>query len=287
MGVLQEKANLSQRSWIGVGGPAEILFIPKDMDDLLTFLRNLPAGHHITILGAMSNVLVRSGGISGIVIILEDWFKKIFVEDNVLETGAAVRCAELSTTAMDHELGGFEFLVGIPGTIGGAIKMNAGCYGYDLSNIFMECEAVTVSGQIKWLKNSDIKFGYRDSTVPDDLIITRAWFRGIPNVDYSIPKKTNEFLLKRKANQPINKRSCGSAFKNPDTKKAWELIDAAGCRGMRIGGAMISDKHCNFIINEDHATAEDIENLGEKVIQKVLDSSGIHLEWEIIRLGNK
>ncbi|MDR1375756.1 MAG: UDP-N-acetylmuramate dehydrogenase [Holosporaceae bacterium] len=286
-GLLQEKVNLGRKSWFGVGGPAEVLFVPEDMDDLVAFLRNIPDGVKFTILGATSNVLVRSGGIRGIVIILGDWFKKIFIENDILEVGAAVHCAELSMVAMDRELGGLEFLSGIPGTIGGAIKMNAGCHGSEIADILMECEAVTLSGQVKWFKISEMGFAYRTSKISNELIVTRAWFRGIQDVDYSIAKKNKELLSKRSDSQPINMRTCGSAFKNPDGKKAWELIEAAGCRGMRFGGAAISDKHCNFIVNENNATPEDIETLGEKVIEKVFENSGIRLEWEIIRLGEK
>lgn len=286
-GQLQEKVNLSKKSWFGAGGQAEVLFIPEDMDDLLYFLRNVPEEINITILGAISNVLIRNGGIKGVVIMLGNWFKKIFVEENILEVGASVNCSKLSTAAMDAELGGLEFLMGLPGTIGGAIKMNAGCYGSEISDVLIELEAVSTSGNIKWFTKNDLKFEYRKSSIPDNLIITRAWFKGTSNVNYSIIKKTNSIIEKRKGSQPLNKRSCGSTFKNPIGKKAWELINNAGCRGMKIGGAAISEKHCNFIINEDNATPDDIENLGEKIIQKVYENCGVKLEWEVIRLGNK
>lgn len=286
-GQLQEKVNLSKKSWFGVGGQAEVLFIPEDMDDLLYFLRNVPEEINITILGAISNVLIRNGGIKGVVIMLGNWFKKIFVEENILEVGASVNCSKLSTAAMDAELGGLEFLMGLPGTIGGAIKMNAGCYGSEISDVLIELEAVSTSGNIKWFTKNDLKFEYRKSSIPNNLIITRAWFKGTSNVNYSIIKKTNSIIEKRKGSQPLNKRSCGSTFKNPIGKKAWELINNAGCRGMKIGGAAISEKHCNFIINEDNATPDDIENLGEKIIQKVYENCGVKLEWEVIRLGNK
>jgi UDP-N-acetylmuramate dehydrogenase len=286
-GLLQENADVGKRSWFGTGGPAEVLFVPADMDDLVVFLRNLPQDIAITPLGAMSNVLIRRSGIRGVAIMLGDWFKKIFVDENVLEVGAAVHCNELATVAMYHELGGLEFLIGLPGTVGGAIKMNAGSNGVGISNVMMECEAVTSSGLVKWVRVTDMDFGYRHSSVADDLIITRAWFRGIPNASYSITKRTKELLSKRTESQPTGVRTCGSTFKNPDSKKAWELIDAAGCRGLRIGGAAVSEKHCNFIINEDNATPEDIENLAQSVAQRVFDKTGIALEWEIILLGDK
>lgn len=286
-GFLQENVRLDKKSRFGVGGVADVLFIPEDMDDLVLFLRNIPADEKVTILGAMSNVLIRDGGIRGIVIILGAWFGKVFVEDDILEVGAGVQCSKLSTVAMDHELGGFEFLMGLPGTIGGAIKMNAGCYGSVISDVLLECEGVTSTGQVKWMKCRDLQFGYRSSNIPDSVIITRAWFRGRSGVNYSIPKKVNEIVAQRKQSQPVEKKSCGSSFKNPVGKKAWELIDASGCRGMTVGGAAVSDKHCNFLINENNATAEDIEKLGEGIIQKVLESTGIKLEWEIVRLGER
>ncbi|GHU16354.1 UDP-N-acetylenolpyruvoylglucosamine reductase [Alphaproteobacteria bacterium] len=284
-GVLQAKADLAKKSRFGVGGPAEILFIPEDVDDLVFFLRNVPEDCPITVLGAMSNVLVRSGGIDGIVIMLGNWFKKVFVEDCTIEAGAAVSCTELSTIATDSELGGLEFLMGLPGSIGGALKMNAGCYGSEISNVLVEFEAVSTDGRIKWFKVSDVDFGYRTSGIPDDVIITRAWFRCLQNVDYIISKKNNEIVKKRMDSQPLNKRSCGSTFKNPEGKKAWELINAAGCRGMKVGGAAVSEKHCNFIINDGSATPEDIECLGIKVVDEVQRVTGIKLEWEVIRLG--
>jgi UDP-N-acetylmuramate dehydrogenase len=286
-GALQESVNLGEKSFFGVGGAAEILFTPLDMEDLVFSLRNFPPNTPLTILGAMSNVLIRSGGIRGIVIMLGESFSKIFVDDNILEVGTAANCSKLSTTALNHEIGGFEFLIGIPGTIGGAIKMNAGCYGSEISDLLIECEGVDFSGQIRWFRATDIDFNYRTSRIPDDLIITRAWFRGTPSINYSVSKKINEITGKRKESQPLHRRSCGSAFKNPKDQKAWELIKAAGCSGLKVGGAMISEKHCNFIINEDNATAENIEDLGELVIQKVLENSGVRLEWEIVRLGHK
>ncbi|MDR0555889.1 MAG: UDP-N-acetylmuramate dehydrogenase [Holosporaceae bacterium] len=286
-GILKENENLGKKSFFGVGGTAEVLFVPEDMDDLVVFLRRLPRGIPVTILGALSNVIIRSGGISGAVIILGDWFRRIFVENDILEVGAAAHSNQLSSTAMNRELGGFEFLIGIPGTIGGAIKMNAGCYGFSISDVFIECEGITADGQVKWLKYADVGFNYRKTNIPDNLIITRAWFKGASNVNYSISRKINEIVAKRKNNQPINQRSCGSAFKNVEGHKAWELVEAAGCRGLRVGGAMVSEKHCNFIVNENNASPEDIEDLGELIIQKVFKKSGIRLEWEIIRLGTR
>ncbi|MDR1551221.1 MAG: UDP-N-acetylmuramate dehydrogenase [Holosporaceae bacterium] len=286
-GILRENENLGEKSFFGVGGAAELLFIPSNMDDLVLFLRERPNDAQITILGAMSNVLIRAGGIKGVVIILGEWFGRIFLEGNVMEVGAAVGCSKLSSFAMNNELGGFEFLMGIPGTIGGAIKMNAGCYDSSISDRLIECEGVDFDGRIRWFRLQDMRFGYRASSIPDNVILTRAWFRGDPSVNYSISRRVNEIVAMRKNDQPQNRRSCGSVFKNVESRRAWELIDAAGCRGLRVGGAVISEKHCNFIINEENASSDDIEDLGELVIQKVLKNSGIRLEWEIMRLGTR
>ncbi|MDR2782164.1 MAG: UDP-N-acetylmuramate dehydrogenase [Holosporaceae bacterium] len=286
-GTLKENVNIGKQSFFGVDGFAEVLFIPEDADDLVFFMRSIPKDVKVTVLGAMSNVLIRSGGIPGVTVMLEKWFNNIFVEDSILEVGAAVNCGKLSAAAIDNELGGLEFLMGIPGTIGGAIRMNAGCYGAKISDILVEFEGITFSGRVKWFTNADIKFGYRSSNISPNIIITRAWFRGVSGVNYSIARRVNEIVNQRRNSQPLNHRSCGSTFKNPDCAKAWELIDAAGCRGLVIGGAMVSEKHCNFIINANNATADDIEDLGELVIEKVFDNSGIRLEWEIVRLGNR
>lgn len=287
-GTLRENYPLSEKSLFGVGGTADALFIPEDIEDLVNFLKKASDKKiPITILGAISNVLIRDGGIPGVVILLDDPFKKIYVEGNILEVGAGVNCTRLSTFAMDTELGGLEFLMGLPGTVGGALKMNAGCYGSEISELLVEFEAVTISGNIKWLTKKDMEFSYRKSAIPDDLIVTRAWFKCIQHPDYSIVKKVRSIIEKRKSSQPLNCRSCGSTFKNPTGNKAWKLIEKAGCRGMQVGGAAVSKQHCNFIINDANATANDIETLGEMVIQKVFEATGIKLEWEIIRLGRK
>lgn len=286
-GELQENANLSEVSWFGTGGNADLLFIPADMDDLATFLKLLPKGTPITVLGAMSNILVRSGGIRGVTIRLGKWFKQIFLQNNVIEIGTASNCSELSIFAMDHELGGLEFLAGIPGSLGGAIRMNAGCYGSEVFDMLLEFEAIDFQGNLKWCKAEDILFEYRKTNIPQDWIITRAWFKGNPDVDYSISKLMREYVQKKQETQPLDKHSCGSTFKNPKDKKAWSLIEQAGCKGLRHGGAMVSTKHANFIVNNGNATPDDIENLGEEVIRKVKENSGITLKWEIIRVGER
>jgi len=286
-GELIENADLSKQSWFGTGGCADLMFIPADIEDLQIFFKLVPKNTPITIIGSMSNILVRSGGIRGIVVRLGKWFKNVFVQDDVIEIGAATSCSELSVLAMDRELGGLEFLSGIPGSIGGAIRMNAGCFGSDIFNVLLEFEAITRTGEMKWCKARDVKYEYRKTNIPSDWIITRAWFRGKKDIDYSISKKVREIIVKKQESQPLDKRSCGSTFKNPEGYSAWKLIEDAGCKGMKLGGAMVSTKHCNFIVNEGDATPDDIENLGEQVIQKVKQNSGIELEWEIIRLGER
>ncbi|MBE6447270.1 MAG: UDP-N-acetylmuramate dehydrogenase [Alphaproteobacteria bacterium] len=284
-GSLEENVPLNKKAFFGTSGKAEFLFKPADMDDLVFFLRGLPKGIKVTPLGMLSNVLIRSGGIDGVVIILGDWFKKSFVEENVLEVGAGISCSQLSTIAMDHELGGLEFLMGLPGSVGGAIKMNAGCFGSEISDVLIECETIASNGSVRWFKVEDIKASYRSSAISDDSIITRAWFRGNQNVRYSIPKKVREVAEMRKNTQPYGVLTCGSTFKNPTGFKAWKLIEEAGCRDISIGGAKLSEKHCNFIVNDGTATPEDIENLGNQIAQKVLEKTGVKLEWEIVRLG--
>ena len=284
-GTINKNANLSKKSWFGVGGPAEVLFVPEDMDDLTCFLKNVSRNIPITILGAMSNVLIEDGGIEGVVIMLGECFKKIYVEGDVVEVGAGVICTKLSSTVADLDLGGLEFLNGFPGTVGGAIKMSAGCYGSEISDSLIEFEAISSTGKIKWISKKDVKFEYRKSEIGNDTIITRAWFKCTQSPDYSVIKKSNMIMEKRKASQIMSKRSCGSTFKNPQGKRAWELIDAAGCRGMRIGGAILFERHCNCIINDGNASANDIKTLGETIIQKVYKNSGIKLEWEVILLG--
>ena len=286
-GKLRENAPLGKKSHFGAGGVAEILFEPSDMDDLVFFLRRVPKDIPIMPLGAMSNVLIRDGGINGVVVMLGDWFKKVFVEGEIMEVGAGVPCCKLSTVAMDNELGGLEFLMGLPGTVGGAIKMNAGCFGSEISDVLVECEGITTSGRVQWFKAKGIGATYRHTNIPDDCIITRAWFRGMSNVNYSIPKKTRELMKQRRSVQPIGARTCGSTFKNPDGYKAWQLIEEAGCRGLRVGGAQVSEKHCNFIVNTGSATADDVESLGEKIVQEVLRKTNVQLEWEIVKLGRK
>lgn len=288
-GELLENVPLKERVFFGVGGNAEVLFIPHDNDDLSLFLREIDKSIPLTILGSGSNVLIRDGGIPGVVIKLGRNFENHYVENDVIEVGAAVPVSKIATLATDVSLSGFEFLVGIPGSVGGAIKMNAGCYGSSFGDIFIEAEGIRLNGDNVWLTKDKVNFDYRKSSIGDDLIVTRIWLKGIKSNSYQISKDTHDIFIKKKKSQPLNCRSCGSTFKNPENcdKKAWQLIDEAGCRGLTVGGAKVSDVHCNFIVNTGEATAKDIETLGEEIIKRVFENSGVKLEWEIVKLGKE
>lgn len=287
-GTISQNASLDKFSFFGVGGKADILFTPDNIDDLVFFLKNRPDDLPITVIGACSNLLIRDGGVRGVVIKLGNWFNNIFINDNILEVGAANNVPKLANKAADYGLAGFEFLSGIPGTAGGALIMNAGCYGSSISDVFIEAEAVDFDGAIHWLTKENINFGYRHTSIRN-MIITRMWLRGTKSDSATVAKNTYNMIMKRRGTQPIVQRSCGSAFKNPENsqEKAWQLIDQAGCRGLKVGDAMVSDVHCNFIVNNGKATAADIEELGEEVIRRVYNTSGIKLEWEIVRIGEK
>lgn len=287
-GSISQNASLDKLSFFGVGGKADVLFTPDNIDDLVFFLKNRPNDLPITVIGACSNLLIRDGGVRGVVIKLGAWFNHIFINDDIFEVGAANNVSKLANKAADSGLAGFEFLSGIPGTAGGALIMNAGCYGSSISDVFIEAEAVDFDGSIHWLTKEDINFEYRHTSICN-MIITRMWLRGTKSDSATVAKNTYNMVMKRRGTQPIIQRSCGSAFKNPKNcqEKAWQLIDQAGCRGLKVGDAMVSDVHCNFIVNNGKATAADIEELGEEVIRRVYNTSGIKLEWEIVKIGEK
>lgn len=286
-GVYRENASIAKNTWFSTGGKAEVLFKPFDNDDLKEFLANKHEDLSINILGAGSNTLIRDKGVHGVVIKLGKAFTDIAYNDNLLEVGAGTLNYNLVTYCKENGLTGLEFLVGVPGCIGGAIAMNAGCYGNDVASVLEEVEALTYTGKDLRLKNKDFGFVYRGNSLNIPLIYTKAYFKVSKSSVESITEKINTITKARETTQPIRSKTGGSTFKNPNGFKAWELIDQAGCRGLKIGGAMISEKHCNFIINFDNASASDIENLGEEVIMRVLKKSGITLEWEIKRLGEK
>jgi UDP-N-acetylmuramate dehydrogenase len=283
-GRLTADAPLGPQTWFGTGGPAEVLFRPADADDLASFLQALPTEVPVTVLGVGSNLLVRDGGVKGVVIRLMRGFTGIVVEGNEVVAGAGAPDLNVALTAREQALAGLEFLSGIPGTIGGAVAMNAGAYGGELGQVLVSAQAVDRTGKCHEVALSGFDFRYRHSGAPVDWIFTSARLRAAPGDQVAIARRIAEIDATRSDSQPRS-RTGGSTFVNPPGHKAWELIDQAGCRGLRIGQAQVSEKHCNFLINLGSATAADIEALGEEVRRRVLEQSGVQLEWEIRRIG--
>jgi UDP-N-acetylmuramate dehydrogenase len=277
--------SLASVTWFRVGGPAEILFSPADERDLSYFLANLPREMPVSVIGLGSNLLVRDGGVRGVVIRLGRGFNEVYVEGRNGRAGAAVPDVKGARAAADAGLAGLSFYRGVPGAIGGALRMNAGAYGRETKDALIEARAVHRSGEVHTFTNADMGFHYRHSDVPKDFIFTQALFAAAPGDAQEILGEMEKITEAREATQPIKSRTGGSTFKNPPGQKAWELIDAAGCRGLVVGDAQVSDLHCNFLINRGNATAFDIEMLGEMVRQRVKAHCGIELEWEIVRIG--
>jgi UDP-N-acetylmuramate dehydrogenase len=271
--------------WFRVGGPAETLFRPADADDLATFLAAKPTDVSVQVIGVGSNLLIRDGGIPGVVVRLPGALGKVSVEDNRVCAGAAALDAAVARAAADAGVAGLEFLRGIPGTIGGALKMNAGCYGREIKDIFVEATALDGNGDKHVLSAADMSFVYRKSQVPDDFIFVEAVFEGTHDDPAAIRARMEKLVEQRESTQPVKTRTGGSTFKNPPGHKAWQLIDESGCRGLIHGAAQVSPMHCNFLINTGDATASDIEALGEEVRARVKAKSSISLEWEIKRVG--
>jgi len=366
-GAYREKAALKKTNWFGVGGPAEVLFKPADVEDLAAFMKGCPPDVPVTVIGVGSNLIVRDGGLPGVVIRLGRGFTGIGVRsaggadkgdlpllacgdstpplralavasdkeesDNstVIEAGAAAMDVHVARVAAEAGLAGLEFLSGIPGTIGGALAMNGGAYGAEMKDVLVEAELVLRSGEIVRMTPEELHYSYRHSEMPEGAVFTRAWMRGRADAPEAVLARMEEITRKREATQPIRERTGGSTFKNPsssvipaeapgshgilqgdprarreddgvgghaagdpgvaaqtgmtDTLKAWQLIDAAGCRGLRVGGAQMSELHCNFMINTGEATAADLEALGEEVRRRVKAHSGVELQWEIKRIG--
>jgi len=284
-GRLTEGSSLANVTWFRVGGPAEVLFKPADLEDLRNFIASKPADVPVTMLGVGSNLLVRDGGIPGVVIRLGRAFAEIRIEGNRVIAGAAALDLNVALAARDAGLGGLEFLSGIPGTIGGALRMNAGAYGSDVAAVLQRATAIDATGTIRQLDHADMGFTYRHATVPEDWIFAGAEFIGSPDTVAAVQERIQSIQQSRAESQPIRARTGGSTFVNPTPHRAWELIDAAGCRGLKLGGAMVSEKHCNFLINTGAATASEIEALGEEVRRRVREQSGINLQWEIKRIG--
>lgn len=281
--------DLSKVTWFRVGGPAEVLFKPADADDLRAFLAARPSDVPVTVIGVGSNLLVRDGGVPGVVIRLGRAFAEVAVDGDTVTVGASALDANVAQAAQAAGLGGLEFLSGVPGTIGGALRMNAGAYGRDLADVLVSATVLDPTGTVHTLAPADMGLSYRHCTVPEDWIFTGGVLRGTPDAPAAIAERMEAIRTAREASQPIRTRTGGSTFANPGTEadgaRAWELIDRAGCRGLRRGGAQVSEQHCNFLVNTGAATAADLEDLGEEVRDRVRATTGVELRWEIRRIG--
>jgi UDP-N-acetylmuramate dehydrogenase len=285
-GKLMPDAALKDFTWFRAGGPAEILYLPADEADLAYAMRHIPKDIPITAIGLGSNLLVRDGGIEGVVIRLGRGFGEIEVEQGSrLRSGAAVPDVKVARAAADAGISGLSFYRGIPGCVGGALRMNGGAHGKETCEVVVEVRAVDRDGKVHVLAVAELHYAYRHCGAPEDLIFTEALFQGEPGEPAKILAEMDEIAAYREEVQPIKSRTGGSTFKNPPGNKAWKLIDAAGCRGLAIGDAHVSEMHCNFLINEGNASGADLEQLGETVRARVKETSGVELEWEIKRLG--
>ena len=285
-GRLLANQSLAELTWFRVGGPAQLLFTPADEDDLGYFLANLPHEIPVTVVGVGSNLIVRDGGLPGVVIRLSPrGFGDASVDGDTVSAGAAALDKRVAETAAAANIGGLEFFFGIPGTIGGALRMNAGANGAETKDILVEASGIGRDGNTHRLSNAEMKFAYRNSGADPSIIFTSARFRGRIAAPDAIRARMDEVQSHRETAQPIREKTGGSTFKNPPGHSAWKLIDAAGCRGLRVGGAQVSELHCNFLINTGAATGHDIETLGETVRTRVKQNSGIELHWEIKRIG--
>jgi UDP-N-acetylmuramate dehydrogenase len=281
-GRLTENAPLAPTSWFRVGGSADILFKPADIDDLGQFLTALPDDIPVTVLGVCSNIIIRDGGIRGVVIKLGRDFTNITHDDEtgIVSAGASALDINVAQYAARAGLGGLEFLSGIPGTIGGALRMNAGAYGGEVKDILIDAIFMNRNGVVETVAEADMDLSYRHNGLPSDIIFLSARFKTFPTDTDEALAKIDEIREKRRDTQPTKAQTGGSTFANPDGYKAWELIDAVGGRGLTIGGAMMSDKHCNFMLNDGTATAADLENLGDELRRRVMDKFNIDLRWE-------
>jgi UDP-N-acetylmuramate dehydrogenase len=284
-GSLASHASMAGLSWFRTGGPAQVLFEPADERDLSYFLARLDPAIPVLVLGAGSNTLVRDGGIEGVVIRLGKGFQEVTIEGLFLRAGASCLDVKLASAPAKAGIAGLSFFRGIPGTIGGALRMNAGAYGAETRDVFVSCRGVDRKGNVVELSNADMGFSYRHCGVADDVIFTSAVFAGSPGDSQAILSEMADISKARAETQPVNTRTGGSTFKNPPGHKAWELIDKAGCRGLALGDAQVSKLHCNFLINRGAARGADLEGLGEMVRARVLETSGIALEWEILVVG--
>ena len=293
-----ENAPLGESGWFKCGGKAEVLFKPADFQDLCDFLRNCPTDVPVQVFGALSNTIIRDGGLPGVTIRLGREFAGIETDGELVRAGALALDANVAQVAAEAGIAGLEFFSGIPGTIGGAICMNAGCYGTETKDVLVECTIVDRTGHARTLKPSDLDMTYRHTNVSDYGIVTHTVFKGVKNNAENVLERMADIKMKREAAQPIREKTGGSTFANPSAEelaranqpegtKVWQLIDSVGGRGLKIGGALMSEKHCNFMINDGSAISADLENLGEEICKRVLDKTGIILRWEIKRMGEK
>ncbi|WP_443025020.1 UDP-N-acetylmuramate dehydrogenase [Sphingomonas sp. Leaf4] len=284
-GRLTANAPLAPLVWFKAGGAADWLFGPADVDDLCSFLRDLDGQVPVMGLGLGSNLIVRDGGVPGVVVRLGKPFAKVVADGLTLTCGGGASGILVSSTARDAGVAGVEFLRSIPGTVGGFVRMNGGAYGREVADVLVTAQVVTRDGTLVTLSNADLNYRYRHSDLPDGAIVVAATFRGQAGDPATIQTEMDRIAAAREASQPLRSKTGGSTFKNPDGHKAWALVDAAGCRGFRKGDAQVSEKHCNFLLNTGAATSAEIEALGEEVRTRVLAQSGVTLEWEIQRVG--
>ena len=280
--------NLSKYSWFNLGGPAKVVFRPKNLNELSVFLKNIKGFNRIKVLGVGSNTLIRDGGFNGIIIKFGKSFSHLSLfDENTIIAGASALDKNVSNFALNNSLTGFEFLSCIPGTIGGGVRMNSGCYGEDISKILISLQVMDLEGKIRVIYSSDIKFSYRKCDLDDRLIFISATFKGKISKKSDVEKKVNRLIEKKKKDQPSKIKTCGSTFKNPEKYKAWQLIKQSGCAGLNVGDAYISNKHCNFFVNKGKAKSSDLEILIDKVKSKVFKKTGIKLELEVQIIGEK
>lgn len=285
-GRLVAGASLADLTWFRVGGPAEVLFTPADEEDLATLLAALDPAVPVTVIGLGSNLIVRDGGIPGVTVRLGGKaFGSVAIDGETIRAGTAVPDMRLAKSAAEASLDGLAFYRGIPGSVGGALRMNGGAHGGETVDVFVEARGIDRRGNLRRFDRDAMGFSYRHCAAPDDVIFTEALFRGRPGHRDEIEAEMERVTAAREAAQPIRERTGGSTFANPEGGKAWQLIDAAGCRGLARGGAQVSEMHCNFLINRGGATAADIEGLGEEVRRRVRETSGVALRWEIKRIG--
>ena len=286
-GTIEQGGSLADFIWFRTGGPAEWLVRPKDEADLAHFLRELHEKVPVTPIGVGSNLIVRDGGVSGVVVRLPKSFAKVTIEpDNRVRAGGGAMGITVASAARDAGIAGLEFLRGIPGTAGGAARMNAGAYGREVKDVLVEARLVLRDGSIETWPLDRLGYTYRHSDVPEGAVVVEALFEGTLGDPKSIGEEMDRIAAEREASQPLRSRTGGSTFKNPPGHKAWALIDSAGCRGLTIGDAQVSEKHCNFLLNLGNATSAQIEDLGEEVRRRVMDKCNILLEWEIQRIGS-